>query len=66
MAQLVRIFGNHPLRILGPTFSWSLPSFGRALKRELTVGQLKAYKGPLQVFSSMRISGCPLRGIQPL
>jgi hypothetical protein len=57
MAQLGGIPGRQPLRILGPTFSGSLPSLQRALDWELTAGQLKGYKDQLQVWSGTVSSG---------
>jgi len=44
IARLGGISNAQPLRILGPTFSGSLPSLWRALENDLTADQLEGYK----------------------
>jgi hypothetical protein len=57
VVKLGGISSEQPLCILGPTFSGSLPSLQRALNLELASGQIKWYKGRLQVWSGTVSSG---------
>lgn len=57
IARLGGFSSEKPLRILGPTFSGSLPSLRRILEEAYKTGSLKGYAGPVQVSSGTVSSG---------
>ena len=52
ISRFGRVSGEQPLRILGPTFSGSLPSLRRVLEENLTAGRLEGYKSKPRLYVS--------------